>query len=149
MGVWKHLLSASCPDIFSDVRRLGLNLLTVVAVVIKFILKEHPGETHINPWLIHVNVWQKPLQHCKVISLQLRKIIWKKNNKRTSISFFSLLTPTYTLCTHPIYTPGTPNICTRNTQHRHQEYTTPAYIRNTLASAVFPTSVDLLQGEEP
>ena len=24
--------------------------------------------THVHPWLIHVNVWQKPLQHCKVIS---------------------------------------------------------------------------------
>ena len=21
--------------------------------------------THVNPWLIHVNVWQKPLQYCK------------------------------------------------------------------------------------
>ena len=30
--------------------------------------------THTNPWLIHVNVWQKPLQYCKVISLQLIKI---------------------------------------------------------------------------
>ena len=30
--------------------------------------------THVNPWLIHVNVWQKLLQHCKVISLQLIKI---------------------------------------------------------------------------
>ena len=29
---------------------------------------------HVNPWLIHVNVWQKPLQYCKVISLQLIKI---------------------------------------------------------------------------
>ena len=28
--------------------------------------------THVHPWLIHVNVWQKPLQHCKVISLQLK-----------------------------------------------------------------------------
>ena len=27
-----------------------------------------------NPWLIHVNVWQKPLRYCKVISLQLIKI---------------------------------------------------------------------------
>ena len=26
------------------------------------------------PWLIHVNVWQKPLQYCKVISLQLINI---------------------------------------------------------------------------
>ena len=30
--------------------------------------------THVNPWLIHVNVWQKPLQYCKVMSLQLIKI---------------------------------------------------------------------------
>ena len=28
--------------------------------------------THVHPWLIHVNVWQKPLQYCKVISLQLK-----------------------------------------------------------------------------
>ena len=34
--------------------------------------------THLNPWLIHVNVWQKPLQYCKVISLQLIKINGKK-----------------------------------------------------------------------
>ena len=27
--------------------------------------------THVNPWLIHTNIWQKPLQYCKVISLQL------------------------------------------------------------------------------
>ena len=29
-------------------------------------------ETHVHPWLIHVNVWQKPLQYCKVVSLQLK-----------------------------------------------------------------------------
>ena len=34
--------------------------------------------THVNPWLIHVSVWQKPLQYCKVISLQLIKINGKK-----------------------------------------------------------------------
>ena len=28
---------------------------------------------HVNPWLIHFNVWQNPLQYCKVISLQLIK----------------------------------------------------------------------------
>ena len=33
---------------------------------------------HVHPWLIHVNVWQKPLQYCKVISLQLIKINEKK-----------------------------------------------------------------------
>ena len=37
--------------------------------------------THVNPWLIHVNVWQKPLQYCKVISLQLIKINEKKKEK--------------------------------------------------------------------
>ena len=34
--------------------------------------------THVNPWLIHVNIWEKPLQYCKVISLQLIKIDGKK-----------------------------------------------------------------------
>ena len=37
--------------------------------------------THVNPWLIHVSVWQIPLQYCKVISLQLIKI--NNNNKKT------------------------------------------------------------------
>ena len=35
--------------------------------------------THVNPWLIHVNVWQKQLQYFKVISLQL---INEKNKTR-------------------------------------------------------------------
>ena len=34
--------------------------------------------THVNPWLIHVSVWQKPLQYYKVISLQLIKRKEKK-----------------------------------------------------------------------
>ena len=38
--------------------------------------------THVNPWLIHVNVWQKPLQYSKVISLQLMQINEKKKKKR-------------------------------------------------------------------
>ena len=38
---------------------------------------DRDGE-HVNPWLILVNVWQKPLQYCKVISLQL---INKNKNK--------------------------------------------------------------------
>ena len=37
--------------------------------------------THVNPWLIHVNVWQKPLQYGKVIGLQLIKINAKKKKK--------------------------------------------------------------------
>ena len=43
--------------------------------------------THVNPWLIHVNVWQKPLQYHKVIRLQLIKINEKKkeNVKKTLV----------------------------------------------------------------
>ena len=37
--------------------------------------------THVNPWLIHVNVWQKPLQYCKVINLQLKKNKWGENKR--------------------------------------------------------------------
>ena len=29
--------------------------------------------THVSLWLIHVVVWQKSAQHCKAISLQLKK----------------------------------------------------------------------------
>ena len=51
--------------------------------------------THVNPWLIHVNVWQKPLQYCKVISLQLIKINGGKKRKSKIIGgkhFSALLT---------------------------------------------------------
>ena len=40
--------------------------------------KEDGEHMHVNPGLIHVSVWQKPLQYCKVISLQLIKINGKK-----------------------------------------------------------------------
>ena len=43
--------------------------------------------THVNPWLIHVNVWQKPLQYCKVISLQLNKLKKKCPIKISSLMF--------------------------------------------------------------
>ena len=46
---------------------------------------------HVYPWLIHVNVWQKPLQYCKVISLQLIKINEKKKKKNTGVGCHSLL----------------------------------------------------------
>ena len=37
--------------------------------------------THVNPWLIQVNLLQNPLQCCEVISLQLIKISEKKKRK--------------------------------------------------------------------
>ena len=30
------------------------------------------GGTHVHLWLIHVDVWHKPSQYCKVIILQLK-----------------------------------------------------------------------------
>ena len=30
------------------------------------------GGTYVHPWLIHVDVWQKPPQYCEVIILQLK-----------------------------------------------------------------------------
>ena len=46
--------------------------------------------THVRPWLIHVNVWQKPLQYCEVIGLQLNKL--KKNKIKSASLFRSLST---------------------------------------------------------
>ena len=46
--------------------------------------------THVNPWLIHVHVWQKPLQYCKVISLQLIKINEKKKEYWSGLQFPTL-----------------------------------------------------------
>ena len=37
--------------------------------------------THVDPWLIHVNIWQKPPQYCKVISLQLIKLNGEKKKE--------------------------------------------------------------------
>ena len=31
--------------------------------------------TYVYLWLIHVDVWQRPTQYCKVIILQLKKMI--------------------------------------------------------------------------
>ena len=42
-------------------------------------------ETHVNPWLIHVNVRQKPIQYCEVISLQLITINGKKKKLGDSV----------------------------------------------------------------
>ena len=39
--------------------------------------------THVHPWVIYVNVWQKPLQYCNVISLQLNNFF--KRNKLSSL----------------------------------------------------------------
>ena len=45
--------------------------------------------THVNPWLIHVNVWQKPLQYCKVTSFQLININENKKQKKHNSTFYN------------------------------------------------------------
>ena len=37
-------------------------------------LKLNTQKTHVHPWLIHVDVWQKPPQYCKVIIFQLKYV---------------------------------------------------------------------------
>ena len=49
--------------------------------------------THVNPWLIHVNVWQNPLQYCIVIGLLLIKKL-KKINKNKKIKSRDITLPT-------------------------------------------------------
>ena len=71
---------------------------------------------HVYPWLIHVNVWQKPLQYCKVISLQLKK---KKEEediqtanghmRRCSASLIVLVVQTFSR----VWLSGTPWIAAR------------------------------------
>ena len=51
--------------------------------------------THVNPWLIHVKVWQKPVQYCKAISLQLIKINGKKG--AFLLLYICAFTPFYSL----------------------------------------------------
>ena len=57
----------------------------------------------INPWLIHVNVWQKPLQYCKVISVQLIKINGKKKKKILSANLDLQWVPEAFLFIHQPY----------------------------------------------
>ena len=47
--------------------------------------------THVNPWLNHFNVWQNPLQYCRVIGLQLirkkKKLNGKTKQKMSTVLF--------------------------------------------------------------
>ena len=52
------------------------------------------GGTHVHPLLIHVNLWQKPPQYCKVISLQLKL----KKKKRSTSQVFCRMSRHLGLC---------------------------------------------------
>ena len=51
--------------------------------------------THVHPWLVHVNVWQKPPQYCKVTSLKL-----------ISINFFKGCCLSPSICGHLLHSCG-------------------------------------------
>ena len=46
--------------------------------------------THVNPWLIQVNLWKNPLQYCKIIILQLIKINERKKESSPIPQFKSI-----------------------------------------------------------
>ena len=81
----------------------------------------------VNPWLMHVNVWQKTLQYCKVISLQLIKINGKKRRKTTEWKkkhwevFFLNVQPinTYPLLWLPRWLSGKESTCQCRRHRRH------------------------------
>ena len=74
---------------------------------------------HVYPRLIHVNVWQKPLQYCKVISLHLIKK--NNNNKNYSFSFLSL--SLHTLCMKITRTEATQDVEFYSTSLKADNYT--------------------------
>ena len=45
------------------------------------------GGTHVHPWMIRVNVWQDPPQYCKIISLWLKLINWKRSESVGSYGY--------------------------------------------------------------
>ena len=68
---------------------------------------------HVNPSLIHANTWQKPLQYCKVISLQLIKIYGR--NKQTKV-MYSKKIQLY----HYINTINTRNVKNNDINNKHK-----------------------------
>ena len=43
------------------------------------------AETYVYLWLIHVDAWQKSIQYCKAIIIQLKKYILKKRDRKIQI----------------------------------------------------------------
>ena len=53
--------------------------------------RRSPGGTHVHPWVIRVDVWQKPPQYCKVISLQLKQIKKRRSLEEEMATHSSVL----------------------------------------------------------
>ena len=79
------------------------------------------GTHDVNPWLIHVNVWQKSLQYCKVISLQLIKINGEKKS------------------------PENPSIISKPQSHSHQTKKKESRRANRFSFHLFPYPMTLFR----
>ena len=60
------------------------------------------GRTHVHLWLIHVNVWWKPPQYCKVISLQLKEPLDESERRVEKVGLKLNIQKTKNMATGPI-----------------------------------------------
>ena len=84
--LWGPLL---CPSQSPKAAIISVTRLTQIACWTTYYKNWKVGGSgwgiHVTPRLIHVNVWQNPLQCCEVISLQLIKINEKKKKKKSRL----------------------------------------------------------------
>ena len=69
-GQWHCIINKM--DFYFNLRRKEMALKVCVDYLLKW--------SHGYLWPIHVDVWQKPSQHCTTIILQLKLIAFKKEN---------------------------------------------------------------------
>ena len=60
------------------------------------------GRTHVHLWLIHVNVWWKPPQYCKVISLPLKEPLDESERRVEKVGLKLNIQKTKNMATGPI-----------------------------------------------
>ena len=80
-----HGLPCPLPE---DLPNPGIELRPPALSSIPYHLSLQGSPTYVYLWLIHVDVWQKPKQYCKAITLQLKRNELKiKNQSLTPIKF--------------------------------------------------------------
>ena len=94
---WSFSFSISPSNEYPGLISFRMDWLDLLAVqgTLQGLLQHHSSKASI-PWLIHINVWQKSLQYCKIISLQLIKKNEKKYKSINSSALNFLHSPTLT-----------------------------------------------------
>ena len=67
-----HIIEEPGDNVCLGLRRYVQQIFTSYVPKVQAHVIETVVNTHVHPWLIHVNVWQKPLPYCTVISFQLK-----------------------------------------------------------------------------